>query len=146
MIRISRSLPFLVAAVFVALPAVTQQGDADREERIAALEARLEEAAQRLELTEEQRQQVEPIFEKHFRLQLGVLEEHGIDLEARAAGRDRSRLGFRKLRALQSDMEKIRKETEQKLAAILSERQMDELHRIQEEQRAESRALLRSRR
>ena len=135
----------VVAVLATASNAFPQEGTS-REDQIAALESRLEEAERRLALTDEQRELVTPIFEEHFRAQFEILQEHGIDLEARIAGRDRRRLGLLKLRALRSDIEDNAKKTEGKLAAVLSEHQLEEFRKIQEEQRAERRELLRPRR
>ena len=136
----------LAAALLAAASNASSQENASREDRIAALENRLEEAERRLALTDEQREQATPIFEEHFRSQLEILEKHGIDLEARIAGRDRRRIGLLKLRALRSDIEENAKKTEGKLAAVLSRDQLEEFRKIREEQRAERREWLGARR
>jgi len=63
----------VVAVLATASNAFPQEGTS-REDQIAALESRLEEAERRLALTDEQRELVTPIFEEHFRAQFEILQ------------------------------------------------------------------------
>lgn len=54
-----------------------QQADPDR---LDELDARIEQTRQRLNLTDEQSVQIEPILESSFHASMLVLESHGIDM------------------------------------------------------------------
>ena len=120
---------------------LAQQADPDR---VAELEARVEQTRERLNLTDEQVAQIEPILESSFEASMLVLENHGIDLSVPRDQRERP--GFRKMRAIAKDMKAVRQETAEEMAEILSVEQMEEYRKIQEERRAELREQIRARR
>ena len=118
--------------------------DADRDPRRAQLQQRLEEARPRLRLTGDQIEQIRPILRSSFEAQASVLRKHGIDLERRS-GKDR-RLGFRQLRQLGRDLDAVRKQTIEKLSGKLTNTQIEEYGKIQQERRQAMRKRLRQRR
>ena len=120
---------------------LAQQADPDR---VAELEARVEQTRERLNLTDEQVARIEPILESSFEASMLVLENHGIDLSVPRDQRERP--GFRKMRAIAKDMKAVRQETAEEMAEILSDEQMEEYRKIQEERRAELREQIRARR
>ena len=137
---------WMVIATIVSLMAslttsLAQQVGSDR---AAELEVRIEQTKQRLNLTDEQVAQIEPVLESSFEASMLVLEDHGIDL---AIPRDqRERPGFRKMRAISRDLKAVREETAEEMAEILTDEQMVEYRKIQEERRAQLREQIRARR
>ena len=89
-----------------------------------------------LDLTDEQTEQLEPILLERSEKRLRVMEQHGISADFRSSGK---KIGFFQRRAIKKDMVKIDKETEKQLARVLSENQLNEYKRIQDELRAEMR-------
>ena len=119
--------------------------DADLGARIAQLRERLQETYARLNLTDEQIEQVGPILRAAFAAQVEVLQEHGIDLlgdDSGAAGR----LGLLQLRRLRRDLEAVREQTIEALDAVLTAEQLDTYKAIQEENGQAMRERLRRRR
>ena len=95
-----------------------------RKSRTPDLEKRLEEIAERLALTDEQR---EPVFTI-------LREEDSSRKVIFGAAREKGRDGFKELR---EKMQSLQAETEQKLAAHLTGEQMAEYRKMIEERRAE---------
>ena len=81
----------LIVTCCCILPLVAQDqaDEADQAARLEQLQERLQEARERLALTDQQREQVRPILAAGFQAQLAVLAEHGIDLLAPAEERPR---------------------------------------------------------
>ena len=115
-----------------------------RTEQLEELRQRLEEARTRLDLTDEQVEQVRPILRAGSEALLGVLQEHGIDLRDRSGGANRLR--FRQLRRLQRDLEAVREQTLEDLDEVLTDEQLEIYKEIQEENRQAMRERLRQRR
>ena len=139
----------IVAVVWCTAPAggnvATALGqDAGRAERLEAFQQRLEEARTRLDLTDEQVEQVRPILRTGFEALLDVLQEHGIDLQAGSGGA--GRLGFLRLRRVQRDLNAAREQTLEDLDDVLTDEQIETYREIQEENRQAMRARLRQRR
>ena len=137
---------WMVSATIIGLMAslttsLAQQVDPDR---VAELEARAEQTRERLGLTDEQVARIEPILESSFEASMLVLENHGIDLEVPRDQRERP--SFRTMRAIGSDLKAVRQETAEEMAEILTDVQMEEFRKIQEERRAELRERIRARR
>ena len=111
-----------------ALPAPAPQDESKqrrpRKSRTPDLEKRLEEIAERLALTDEQR---EPVFTI-------LREEDSSRKVIFGAAREKGRDGFKELR---EKMQSLQAETEQKLAAHLTGEQMAEYRKMIEERRAE---------
>ncbi len=93
------------------------------------LEQHVEYVRQRLQLTEAQRTDLEPILSKSFEDRMNILKSYGFSKETRP------QLSLRKKLALRSDMNELRDQTEQAVSVILNDHQMDEFLEIQEENR-----------
>ena len=135
-IRVSSILTLLL--LLLASPLYAQTA-APGEEAIERIRAQVQETQERLQLTEAQQETIRPILEESFEQRLAVLEKHGIDLENRDAN---ERPGFRTMRKLRKDMDKVRKETEKQLEDVLTADQMKEWKAIEEERRARMREQL----
>ena len=118
-----------------------QQADPDR---LDELDARIEQTRQRLNLTDEQSVQIEPILESNFHASMLVLESHGIDLSV--PREQRARPNFREMRAIGKELQAVREETAEEMAEFLTEEQMEEYRKIQVERRAEMREQIGARR
>lgn len=97
----------------------------------------------RLNLTEEQSEKFEPIILYQWEKRMAVMKKHGISLESNLS---KKKIGFRQLREIKKDMDKINKEIEKKLIKVLNKDQLVEYKKIQEENRIEMRARLRGNR
>jgi hypothetical protein len=113
--------------------------DSDQE---ALVEERLAEAKARLDLSDEQLEQVKPVLEAAAEAQRSVLSRYGIDLEAE--GGPESKLGMREARKLKKDIAKVREKTLEELDEILTDEQLDEFKKLQEERRQEMRKRIRA--
>lgn len=117
-------------------PAMRQLTDEQR----ARIEARFEEIGERLELSDEQKAQLEPVLRKDFEKRAEVMRLHGATRESK------ERPGRGELRALRRDLEAIREKTDAEVERILDQRQLQEYRKIQQEARGEMRERMRSRR
>lgn len=97
----------------------------------------------RLNLTEEQSEKFEPIILYQSEKRLAVMKKHGISRESNLS---KKKIGFRQLREIKKDMDKINKDIEKKLIKVLNKDQLVEYKKIQEENRIEMRARLRGNR
>ncbi len=97
----------------------------------------------RLNLTEEQSEKFEPIILYQWEKRMAVMKKHGISRESNLS---KKKIGFRQLREIKKDMDKINKEIEKKLIKVLNKDQLVEYKKIQEENRIEMRARLRGNR
>ena len=131
----------LTTALLVSLMLVNQQGFAD-DDRAAQFEQRMEQTRERLQLTDEQAEQMAPILEESMVARRNILSKYGIDLERRSARSQR--LGLSKAGALKQELEVVREDTLEAVDDILTEEQLEEFKRMQEEQRAEMRERMRS--
>jgi len=112
------------------------------DDRAAELEERMQEAKTRLNLSEAQSDQIEPIVERAVKSQQEILTRYGIDLENRGgSGRKPS---LREMRAMNQEMEVVRSDTRAALEPILSDAQMAEFERMQAERKAQMRERLRN--
>ena len=132
-IRFSSVLTLLLLLLASPLYAQTAAPSEEARERIRA---QIEESLERLQLTDEQRKTVRPIMEESFAQRLAVLEKHGIDPANLNAD---NRPGYRTMRKLGKDMDKVRKETEKQLQAVLTADQMEVWKEMEEERRARMR-------
>ncbi|MEM9301712.1 MAG: hypothetical protein AAGE01_06355 [Pseudomonadota bacterium] len=128
----------LLLPLLLGLPIVAgaQTGTANTE----AFQARMAENAARLNLTDEQRADLEPILRANFEETRALLQKHGLGQGAT------ERPGLRQMRALQKDMKPVRERTDRQVAEILSDEQMAEFRLIQDERREQMRAEIRARR
>jgi Spy/CpxP family protein refolding chaperone len=115
--------------------------DSDRE---AHFEELMAETQSRLDLSDEQLDQVRPVMQSAAEAQRSVLTRYGIDLEAEGA--PETKLGMREARKLRSDLGKVRAETLEQLDDILTDEQLDELRKLQEERRQEMKKRIRGER
>ena len=131
------------AMAVTATPAGAQETGAD--ERMAELEQRLEEARERLKLSDDTIEQLFPVLRENFDSTRAVLEEHGINVRSRAEEDSNRRLNLRQLRALRRDLDEVREAMFKKIEELgfLSDEQFAEFKKIQEEQRAALRDRLR---
>ena len=132
-----------------ALNAATDsEQEAAKEEKVEELKQRVEEARARLNLTDEQIEQITPILEEGFEAIQAVLEKHGIDLSDRSGQRSGNRIGLRQLRSLGNDLDEARADTYKKLEAsgILSDEQLEEYKKLRDEQKEAMRDRIRGRR
>ncbi len=97
----------------------------------------------RLNLTKEQSEKFEPIILYQWEKRMAVMKKHGINRESNLS---KKKIGFRQLREIKKDMDKINKEIEKKLIKVLNKDQLVEYKKIQEENRIEMRARLKENR
>lgn len=124
---------FAVGAIIA--PASAQNINAAYSQEQAA--ERIEAAKNRLNLTDEQAPRVEAILRESAEKRRAVLEKYGV-------GGD-NRLSFREKRSLRGELESIRQETKSALGGVLTDDQLAEFGKIQEEQRQALRAKLQER-
>ena len=147
-----RSLSFaaswLAVAALAAPPPGLQHTQSGTDERRAEVEARLEAARERLQLSDEQEEQLVPILGESLEATMAVLEKHGVSLQEGAGGRANRRRNLRRLRALGSDLDEVREALLAKIeaAGFLTDQQFAEFKKIQEEQRATLRERMRAQR
>lgn len=112
------------------------------EDRAAELKERMQEAQARLNLSDAQADQMAPIMERAMQAQKEIMARYGIDPENRdGPGRQPS---LREMRAMNQEMEVVRSDTRAALEPILTDAQMAELQRMQEERKAQMRERVRS--
>jgi hypothetical protein len=130
----------LAAAVFMTLVFVSPWSLAEND-RAARFEQRMEETKARLNLSEEQLDQMAPLLEESMEAQRRILSSYGIDLERRSGSA--GRLGLRQARAMRQELETVRVDMLNELEAILNDEQLDEFKRMQQERKAEMRDRIR---
>ena len=84
----------------------------------------------RLNLSDEQIQQFEPILTDHREKLLSVMKKQGVNPNP---GLLKDKIGFRQLRTIKKDIDKVYKQTEGQLVDILSKEQFHEYKKAQEE-------------
>ena len=131
----------LTAATLIALFAVGAEAAAD-DDPAAKAKAQMQETFERLELTDEQIQQVEPVLRASAEARQEILAEYGMDPASRQSSG--ARPGPRKMRAMRKEMDAVNEDTLGQLEQVLSDEQIAEFNRIQEERRAEMRERMRS--
>ena len=135
------AIPVILACALGAigsLPVVAQE-----EDRIAQLEERIVETRKRMNLSDEQVEQITPLMEAHIESIATALDKHGINFQDRSG--ERKRLNFREMRALRKDLDAVRADTADKLSAILDESQIKEYKKIQAERKVALRERIRER-
>ena len=95
----------------------------------------------RLKLTDNQNDQLMPIFLDIFQKRQSIMKKNGVDLKSRSSG---ERIGMMQLRSVKKDMDKLNKQTMKQLEKVLNKEQLNEYKKFQEEQRAEMRKRLRN--
>jgi len=122
-----------------ATPADETGADDARAAVAAEAEERMETLRERLELTDEQAAALEPIVADNIERRRVLLEEAGIE----PGGERPSRREMKKLR---DGLNALRKETEPKIAEILTAEQMAEYRAFQDETKSEMREAIKARR
>ena len=89
---------------------------------------------ERLNLTDEQSIEFEPIIHEHMEKILAVMMKHGINPDQTVL---REQINFRLLRTIKSEMDEINSQTEQKLYDMLTKEQFNEFKKVQGELRSE---------
>lgn len=107
-----------------------------------AVEQRIGEMVERLELSDVQIEQIKPVLEAGMEQQQALLENYGIDLSDEGSGSPG--LGIRRARAIRKEMTTLREGTRNSMQQILTQQQMDEFLKMQEERAAEMRERIRA--
>jgi hypothetical protein len=107
------------------------------DDRSAQVEQRMAEARARLNLSDEQVDQMTPVLEQSAAEQRAIMESYGVDMDN--PGAQVQKLGFRQARSMRGEMNAVRADTRQELEGILTDEQLDEFARMQEERQAEMR-------
>lgn len=126
---------FALLASLTLSPLAAQDQMPDRSAMVAEAEARMAEAKERLNLTEEQAAQVEVILQETNEKRSQVFQNANLQ-----EGRN-----FRKMRQLRSDMKEVDKEATDRMAAVLDDEQMREYEAMKAEQRAEMKERMQNR-
>ena len=133
----------LCAAVPTGPPPALAQ-EPDLEARLQQFEQRVAESRERMNLNDEQIEEITPILTAHFEAMERVLADNGIDLENRS-GRTK-RLGLLGARRVGKQLDKVRAETLGKLEGVLDPKQLSEYKKIQAERKKELRKRIMERR
>ena len=128
------------AATLIALFAIGTQAKAD-DDRAAMAQEQMQQTFERLELTDEQIEQVKPVIEASVASMQEILLSYGMDPESRQGSAEKP--GFRKMRAMRKEMHAVRENTLAELELVLSDEQLEEFKRIQGERQAEMRERMR---
>lgn len=95
------------------------------------------EVAERLALTDEQIEKVEPVLRESAKKRDAILADYGMDPDNRDRSAEKPKM--RQMRAMRKEMSAVNKKTMRELEEILSDEQLEEFKRIQEERRGEMR-------
>ena len=139
-----RSSVPIIAVAMIATGIASMAADQERD-RAEKLRQQLQEAHARLKLSDAQIERIRPILRASTHAQIKVLEKHGVDIGDRSEER-RRQLGFRQLRQLGRDLDRVRGQTIRDLGAVLNEAQVKEYKQIQKERKQALRKRLRQRR
>ena len=130
--KLTHLLVLLIACAAFPSAATASPTAEEREQRMAQI-------VERLDLTDEQREQVRPIMKNSAKQRRAILDKHGV-------GPGQPKPDRQTKRAIYNDMQPVRAETEQQLATVLSDEQMEEFRQIRQELRDEWRARAREQR
>ncbi len=122
----TRKTPLLLGVITTALLAFSlalAQSSLD-------LQVEMDEARARLNITDEQVEQLTPIFRARVEAQVAILEEYGIDSETKDGGQ---RSNIENVQGLRQALQKSGAEFEKQLATVLSKTQMKEFRVLEEE-------------
>ncbi len=120
----------VIVVIFIGLFAVAATAE---EGRSAQLEQRLEETKARLNLTDEQAEQIAPTLLQSFESSRAILQKYGVDPQSRGNGK---RLGLKKARQLRQELETLQVNTLKELNGVLTDEQLAEYRQIQAERKA----------
>ena len=116
--------------------------NSQNENSSAVLEDIFTETRSRLDLSDEQVEQITPILQSSFESRRAILMKYGIDIENRKP--PAQKLGFRKARTLSKELERVSSSTSRKLDDILTKEQMSEYTTMQNERKSKMRERLRA--
>ena len=116
----------LLATLFFAFPAWADEPD------LSQIEARMQETKERLGFTEEQQAQLQPVLDDHFNAQMAILDKYGLDAGNRESGKQPD---FKKIRELRKELDANTAKTTERLSGLLSEEQLAEFEKIQDERK-----------
>jgi len=134
-----------IAALWMALAITALPVAQSEEDRAAQFEERITETKARLNLSDEQVEQLTPILKSGFEAQMVVLEKNGIDLK-NGDPNNGEKLGFRAARKLRKEMDAVRANTSDEVEKILSDEQFSEYKEIQAERKKKMREMIKERR
>lgn len=129
----------VIAGMLFGLPGIAHADDALGAAAADQVSQRVADLVARLELTEDQKQEVEAILRDSMEKRFAILESYGFESDARPKLRPRQKRGLR------NDMKDVADATTADLADVLTEEQMAEFAVIQEEQREALRERLQER-
>ncbi|WP_444892775.1 hypothetical protein ACJJIQ_23860 [Microbulbifer sp. ANSA003] len=110
----------------------------------AQLAERLEATKAKLNLSDEQVEKVKPILESANEQRRQVLAKYGVNIESPSGAIQK--MSFREKRQLGKEMAAIRKSTLSEMSTVLTDQQLAEFKKLQEENRAAFKAKLQERR
>ena len=110
-------------------------------DRMAQVEQRMEEVRERLNLSDEQIDQMTPVLEESMEKRQAVLSSYGIDPENSANAK--GKLGLRKALAMKKELNAIRTDTLRALDNVLTDEQLEEFKLMQAERQSEMRERIR---
>ncbi|MEO1596472.1 MAG: Spy/CpxP family protein refolding chaperone [Pseudomonadota bacterium] len=125
-----------IAAALVASLAVSTHALAE-DDRAAMAQEQMQQTFERLDLTDEQIDQVKPVLEASAEEREKIMSEYGMDPESG------KRPGMRKMRAMKQEMDSVQEKTIAELKKILTDEQITEFQQIQEERQAAMRDRMR---
>ena len=125
---------------FIVLLATGMQAVAE-DNRTAEAKEKMQQTIERLELTDEQIEKVEPVLQESAAARQKILSSYGIDLESRQGSVGKP--SPRKMMAMRKEMNAVGENMLGELKQILSDEQLEEFKRIQEERQAEMRERVR---
>jgi hypothetical protein len=112
------------------------------EDRAAMAQEQMQQTIERLELTNEQVEQVKPVLKKAASEQQKILSSYGMDPQSRQNSTRKP--GMRQMMAMRNEMQDVRENTMRELDPILSDEQLEEFKQIQEERQAAMRERMRA--
>jgi hypothetical protein len=133
--------PLTIAAMLFILSLFSAPAGAE-DERAAMAKEQMQETFERLELTDEQIEQVRPVLQESASAQREILASYGMDPQGRQASAKKP--GLRQMKAMRKEMHAVRENTLSELDPILSDEQFAEFKLIQQERQAEMRERMRA--
>lgn len=131
-------LTALSAAIFVSAQTAKASERQLSEEQRAQIVDRVDELNKRLNLSEDQREALEPIFAESIEDRMIVLDAYGV-----SPGK-KPNLRFRQMRALRGELNNLRNDLTENVSEILSDDQLTEFIDMQDEFRDRMRAQFKS--
>lgn len=130
---------FFISVALAASTISAQAENVDREAADEQIQQRVLETKERLQITEEQAPVVQEILKESAERRFAILEKYGF------GDGERPSLNFREKRRLRSEINDVNEDTLERLSEILTDDQLEEYKKIQEERGAEMRERLQSR-